>query len=92
MLLCNLASLDGQRGTISTKPFACAYQLLFRRDHCLVFSQYRFDNMLSPFCLFSLLLARLVPGIMTWVRDAVYMRATENADAMWGMTAFTGAL
>ena len=39
MPLCVLASLDGPRGTISTKPFSCPHQLVFRCENCLVLAQ-----------------------------------------------------
>ncbi len=39
MPLCVLASSDRQRRTISTKPFSCPYQLVFRCEHCLVLTQ-----------------------------------------------------
>ena len=40
--------------------------------------------MLSSFSLFSLLLSRLVSGIMDRVGDTMHMRATENADTIVG--------
>ncbi len=39
MPLCFLTSSDGLRCTISLKPFASPYQLVFRCEHCLTLAQ-----------------------------------------------------